>query len=78
MMDYLSDEFGVFHLWTSFNRTTLIQWADHDVTYTLPDIVTLLEQMQYTLFQSNNSTFVSREFTALSCSCELKTLLSST
>ena len=75
MLDYLPDEFGVLYIWTSINRTTLTQWNDHEVAYTLPDISKLIAEMQYTLLQSNNSIFLSREFTTFSYSCELKHFL---
>ena len=49
------------HVWTPFRKTALNQWIYFNVTYTMADIDILVEKMQYNLFQTNTSEFLSRE-----------------
>ena len=49
------------HLWTPFRKTALNQWIDSKVTYTMANIDILVEKMQYNLFQTSKSDFLSRE-----------------
>ena len=61
MMNKLSDLNGQIIFWTPLKRWTRNQWMDDTDTYTISDIIGLVETMENVLFRTNQSVTLSRE-----------------
>ena len=55
MMDILLDETDSLNCWTSIRRASLTKWIGDNNTYAITDIISLRDQMQYNLFEKNES-----------------------
>ena len=57
----LTDDNGLFKFWTAIKRMALNEWTENDRTYSIADIIVLLEQMEQVLLQKNESITLHRE-----------------